>query len=123
MRILFLNKMLNKKIEILSLWIIIKILLFDEIKTFEINQINQTQKNKTLDENINVTNPINHNKTRKLQTANYEPIRIYIDTYQFDNTLNNNGYDSNDLELIYKALNKAKNTLEKLIKVQKNPML
>lgn len=111
--------MLNKKIEILSLWIIIKILLFEEIKTFEINQIKQTQKNKTLDENINVTNSVNHNKTRKLQTANYEPIRIYIDTYQFDAALNIGGYDSNDLELIYKALNKAKNTLEKLIKVQR----
>ena len=68
--------MLNKKIEILSLWINIKILIFDGIKTFEINQINQTQKNKTLDENINASNPINHNKTRKLQTANYEPIKI-----------------------------------------------
>jgi hypothetical protein len=75
--------MFNKKIELLILWIIIKILLFDEIKTFDINQINQNQKNKTLDENINITNPINYNKTRKLQTANYEPIRIYIDTYQF----------------------------------------
>ena len=73
--------MLNKKIEILSLWINIKILIFDGIKTFEINQINQTQKNKTLDENINATNSINHNKARKLQTTNYEPIRIYIDTY------------------------------------------
>ena len=69
------------KLEILSLWIIIKLLLFDEIKTFDINQINQTQKNKTLDESINVTNLNNNNKTRKLQSANYEPIRIYIDTY------------------------------------------
>lgn len=111
--------MFNKKIEILSLWIIIKILLFDEIKSFDINQINQTQKNKTLDGNINVANPINQNKTRKLQTAIYEPIRIYIDTYQFNTALNIGGYDQNDLVLIYKALNKAKNALEKLIKVQR----
>lgn len=111
--------MFNKKIEILILWIIIKILLFDEIKTFDINQINQNQKNKTFDENINITNPINNNKTRKLQTANYEPIRIFIDTYQFNTALNFIGYDSNELELINQALNKAKSTLEKLIKVQR----
>jgi len=111
--------MFNKKIEILSLWIIIKLLLFDEIKTFDNNQINQKHKNKTLDENINIANSINNNKTRKLQTSNFEPIRIYIDTYQFNNTLNLIGYDSNDLLLINKALNKAKNALEKLIKVQR----
>lgn len=37
-----------------------------------IYQINQTQKNKTIDESIKVTNPINNNKTRRLQTADYE---------------------------------------------------
>ena len=44
---------------------------------------------------------------------------IQIHTYQFENALNNIGYDSNDLELIYKAINKAKKALEKLIKVQR----
>jgi hypothetical protein len=110
--------MLNKKIEILSLWIIIIILLFDEIKTFEINQINQTQKNKTLDKNINATNPINHNKKRKLETANYQPIRIYIDTYiLYDSVFAVEGR----FELFNKSLNRAKNALEQLIKVEREP--
>jgi len=108
--------MINKKIEILSLSIIIKILLFDEIKTFDINQINQTQKSKTLDDNINVTNPIDNNKTRKLQSTNYEPIRIYIDTYYL------NGHTTaGKFRLYNESLFRAKNTLEKLIKVKREP--
>jgi hypothetical protein len=111
--------MLNHKIEILILWIIIKILLCDKIKTFDINQINPTQKNKTLDENIHFKNQINNNKTRVLQTADYEPIRIYLDTYDFNNTLKVLRKAQTEIDLINRALNKAKNTLEKLIKVQR----
>ena len=111
---MFSNKMFNKKIEILSLWIIIKILLLDEIKTFDINQINQTQKNKTLDENINVTNLNYNNKTRKLQSADYEPIRIYIDTYHLKKVIS-----ASRFQLYNESLFRAKNTLEKLIKVKR----
>ena len=118
MQIIFSNKMLNKKIEILSFWIIIKILLFDEIKTLDINQKNQTQKNKTLDEKISVTNPLINSKTRKLQTSSYEPIRIYIDTYHLNETLN--PYPD-EKDLMNKALYRAKITLEQLIKVQREP--
>ena len=114
MVILFLNKMFNKKIEILSLWIIVKLLLFDEIKTLSINQINQTQNNKTLDENINVTNINNNNKTRKLQSADYEPIRIYIDTYHLKKVIS-----ASRFQLYNESLFRAKNTLEKLIKVKR----
>ena len=106
--------MLNKKIEILSLWIFIKILIFDEIKTFDINQINQTQKNKTLDENINATNLNYNNKTRKLQSADYEPIRIYIDTYHLKKVIS-----ASRFQLYNESLFRAKNTLEKLIKVKR----
>lgn len=105
--------MLNKKIEILSLWIIIKILLFDEIKTFQIKQIYQTQKNKTLDASINVVNQINNNIIRKLQFANYESIRIYIDTYHLNKVM------PSRFLLYNKSLERAKNTLEQLIKVKR----
>ena len=111
--------MLNHKIEILILWIIINLLLCDKIKTLDINQINPTQKNKTLDENIIIKNQINNNKTRVLQTADYEPIRIYLDTYHFNNTLKVLRKAQTEIDLINRALNKAKNTLEKLIKVQR----
>jgi Fe-S cluster assembly scaffold protein SufB len=111
--------MLNHKIEIVILWIIIKILICDKIKTLDINQINQTQKNKALDENIRIKNQINNNKTRVLQTADYEPIRIYLDTYDFNNTLKVLRKAQTEIDLINRALNKAKNTLEKLIKVQR----
>lgn len=112
--------MLNHKTEILSLWIIIKILLCDKIKTFDINHINQTQKNKALDDNINIKNNINNNKTRVLQTsAGYEPVRIYIDTYNFNAALPIVGIEQTEIDLINRALNKAKSTLEKLIKVQR----
>ena len=103
--------MLNHTIEILKIWIIIKILLCDKIKTFEIKQINPTQKNKTLDENINIKSQINNNKTRVLQTADYEPIRIYLDTYDFNNTLKVLNKAQTEIDLINRALNKAKNTL------------
>jgi hypothetical protein len=106
--------MFNKKIEILSLWIIIKILAFHEIKAFDINQINQAQKNKTINESINVTNPINNNKTRNLQTADYESIRIYIDTFYLKSKTSSSKF------LIYnESLYRAKNALEKLIKVKR----
>ena len=111
--------MLNHKIEILSFWIIIKILLCDKIKTFDINHINQTQKNKTPNENISIKNQINNNKIRVLQTADYEPIRIYIDTYNLNSTLNILNIGQTEIDLINRALNKAKSTLEKLIKVQR----
>lgn len=105
--------MFNKKIEILSLWIIIKI-IFHELKAFDINQINQTQKNKTIDESINVTNPINNNKIRNLQTVDYESIRIYMDTFYFKSKTLSSKF------LIYnESLYRTKNALEKLIKVKK----
>ena len=105
--------MFNKKIEILSLWIIIKI-IFHELKAFDINQINQTQKNKTIDESINVTNPINNNKIRNLQTADYESIRIYMDTFYLKSKTLSSKF------LIYnESLYRTKNALEKLIKVKR----
>ena len=111
--------MFNQKIEILTLWIIIKILLCDKIKAFDINQINQTQKGKALDENINIKNPINNNKIRELQSSNYQPIRIYLDTFRFNTSISAFDFTQAEIDLIHTALNKAKDTLEKLIKVQR----
>jgi len=111
--------MFNQKIEILTLWIIIKILLCDQIKAFDINQLNQTQKGKALDENINIKNPINNNKIRELQSPNYQPIRIYLDTYRFNTSIGALDFTQAEIDLMHTALNKAKDTLEKLIKVQR----
>lgn len=47
----------RQKIEIISLWSILKIFLFNKIKTFDINPINQSQNSKNLNENVNIKNP------------------------------------------------------------------
>lgn len=79
--------MLRQKIKAISLWFILKIFLFDKIKAFDINPINQSQKIKNLDENVNIKNPINTNRTRKLQEESYKPIRIFIDNIIMNDTL------------------------------------
>lgn len=110
--------MLRQKIKAISLWFILKIFLFDKIKAFDINPINQSQKIKNLDENVNIKNPINTNRTRKLQEESYKPIRIFIDNIIMNDTLKR---EKTTLDLINKALYRAKNTLEKLIKVKREP--
>ena len=54
-----------------------------------------------------------------LETADYETKRIYIDTYNLNTTLIVLSLEQTEIDLINSVLNKAKSTLEKLIKVQR----
>ena len=90
----------------LFLLLIIKIFCDDKINLDEIiYKENEINKNYFInDEN---------NSKRKLQ--NFEPIRIYIDKYYLEQ---NRQAFTNRYDLFYKALDKVKNTLEKLIEVK-----
>ena len=97
---------------ILNLLFLLKFLCFDII-----NCLNKKPKNNSQEIINNVKNEKNYNATnkRKLQDDSYKAIRIYLDTF----FLSNLRISKERFEVFNESLYRAKNALEKLIKIKR----
>ena len=83
----------------------------EKIKTVENNILNMN--NKLIAPYLNIQNNTNTKNIRKLQEPH--PINIFVDITQLERQLE--GYDD-DLDIIKGAIEKAKETIQKLIKIK-----